>query len=181
VIAVTAFHVIHDGKGELVGWHDPDENRRWIQEHKPRDLRDKRLSVSEAVRKFVADDDYIAVGGFGHVRVPMALLYEIVRQGRRNLTMAGKTAVHDLDVLIGAGCVNRVEAAYSFGHELRGLSPAGRRAVESGTCKVVAEISNAAYQLRFLAGMLGVPFVPSRSLLGSDTLEHSSCKVVKDP
>jgi glutaconate CoA-transferase, subunit A len=173
--------VLQEGRGELLGWHDPDENRRWVQEHKSRQLRDKRMSVTEAVRRFVHDGDFVAFGGFGHVRVPMAVLYEIVRQRKRHLVMAGKTAVHDLDVLIGAGCVDRVEVAYSFGHELRGLSPAGRRAVESGQCKVVGEISNGGYQLRFLAGMLGVPFVPSRALLGTETLERSSCKVVTDP
>jgi 3-oxoacid CoA-transferase subunit A/glutaconate CoA-transferase subunit A len=175
------FEVIQEGEGELLGWYDPDENRSWVREKKTRALKDKRLSVAEAVEKYVHDGDFIAFGGFGHVRIPMALLYEIIRQRRRDLAMAGKTAVHDLDLLVGAGCVSRVEAAYSFGHELRGLSPAGRRAVESGRCKVIAEISNAGYQLRFLAGMLGVPFVPARSMLGSDTFERSACKTVVDP
>lgn len=173
--------ILLEGEGELVGWHDPDENRKWVLENKPRDLRDKRMSVREAVGQFVHDGDFIAFGGFGHIRVPMALLYEIIRQGRRDLVMAGKTAVHDIDVLIGAGCVTKVEVAYAFGHELRGLSPAGRRAVESGECEVVAEISNAGYQWRFLAGMMGVPFVVSRNMLGTDTLKKSACKVVKDP
>ena len=137
--------IIAEGQGELIGWHDPDENRQWIVEHKSRDLRDKRLSVPEAVAQFVHDGDFLACGGFGHVRVPMALVYEIIRQRKRHLIMAGKTAVHDVDILIGGGCVDRVEAAYTFGHELRGLSPAGRRAVETGQVKVVAEISNAGY------------------------------------
>jgi len=95
--------------------------------------------------------------------------------------MAGKTAVHDLDILVASGCVNRVEVAYCFAHEMRGLSPASRRMVESGKCKVIAEISNAAYQWRFLAGMMGIPFFPARNMLGTDTLKNSSSKVVKDP
>jgi len=173
--------IIAEGQGELIGWHDPDENRQWIAENKSRDLRDKRLSVPEAVAQFVHDGDFVACGGFGHVRVPMALVYEIIRQRKRHLIMAGKTAVHDVDILIGGGCVDRVEVAYTFGHELRGLSPAGRRAVETGQVKVVAEISNAGYQWRFLAGMMGIPFIPSRNMLGTDTLQHSSCKVVRDP
>jgi 3-oxoacid CoA-transferase subunit A/glutaconate CoA-transferase subunit A len=89
--------------------------------------------------------------------------------------------VHDIDVLIGAGCVSRVECAYAFGHELRGLSPSGRRAVESGQVKVVAELSNAGYQWRFLAGMMGVPFIAVRNLGGTDTFEKSSAKQVRDP
>ncbi len=115
--------ILQEGHGQLIGWHDPDENRQWVLEHKPRDLVDKRMTVAEAVTRFVHDGDFIASGGFGHVRVSMATVYEIIRQGRRGLILAGKTAVHDADLLIAAGCVDRIEVAYSFGHELRGLSP----------------------------------------------------------
>jgi acyl CoA:acetate/3-ketoacid CoA transferase alpha subunit len=173
--------LLKEGKGELLGWHDPDEARDWVLKNKSRELKDKTMSVKEAVSRFIHDGDFIASGGFGHIRVSMAIVYEIIRQQKRNLTMAGKTAVHDIDILIGSGCVNRAEVAYCFGHELRGLSPASRRMVEIGQCKVVAETSNAGYQWRFLAGMMGIPFIPSRNLLGTDTGGYSSCKVVKDP
>jgi 3-oxoacid CoA-transferase subunit A/glutaconate CoA-transferase subunit A len=170
-----------ENSGELLGWHDPDENRRWIRENKSRQMADKRTTVAEAVRRFVPDGCLLAIGGFGHIRIPMALIYEIVRQKKRNLTVFGKTAVHDIDILIGGGCVSRVEVAYAFGHELRGLSPCGRRAVESGQVKVTGEISNAGFQWRFLAAAMGVPFIPTRSMLGTDTLKHSSAKVIEDP
>jgi acyl CoA:acetate/3-ketoacid CoA transferase alpha subunit len=173
--------ILAEGEGELLGWHDPDENRAWILANKSRELKDKRMTPAQAVQTFVHDGDYIAIGGFGHVRVPMVLVYEIIRPHRRDLAIAGKTATHDIDILIGAGCVSRVEVAYSFGHELRGLSPAGRRAVESGEVKVVAEISNAGLQWRFLAGMMGIPFIPSRTMLGTDTFKRSACKVIEDP
>jgi acyl CoA:acetate/3-ketoacid CoA transferase alpha subunit len=176
-----SMEILAEGSGELLGWHDPDENRAWVRDHKPRGLIDKRMSVAQAVAQFVRDSDYIAFGGFGHVRVPMSTVYEIIRQGRRDLAVAGKTATHDIDLLIGAGCVSRVECAYSFGHELRGLSPSGRRGVESGQVKVVAELSNAGYQWRFLAGMMGVPFIAVRNLGGTDTFEKSSAKQVRDP
>lgn len=173
--------VLAEGKGELLGWHDPDENRQWVRENKSRALVDKRMTVQEAVQRFVHDGDYVAIGGFGHIRIPMAVIYEIIRQRKRNLAIAGKTAVHDIDILIGGGCVSKVECAYAFGHELRGLSPAGRRAVESGRVKVVAEISNAGYQWRFLAAAMGLPFIPARNLAGTDTFEKSSAKLVRDP
>lgn len=173
--------VLKEGKGQLLGWRDPDENRRWVLDNKSRELKDKTMSAKEAVARFVHDGDFIASGGFGHVRVSMAIIYEIIRQKKSDLTMAGKTAVHDLDLLVASGCVDRLEVAYAFGHELRGLSPASRRMAESGRCRVLAETSNAGYQWRWLAGMMGVPFIPARSLLGTDTIEHSSCKVVTDP
>ena len=173
--------VISEGKGELIGWHDPDDAREWVLKNKSRELKEKTMSAKEAVSKFVRDGDFIASGGFGQVRVSMAVIYEIIRQNKRNLYMAGKTATHDLDILVGSGCVNKVEVAYSFGHELRGLSPASRRMVESAKCKAVAESSNAGLQWRWLAAMMGVSFIPSRNLLGTDTFNYSCCKVVTDP
>lgn len=173
--------MIKEGSGELLGWEDPDEVRKWMIENKPKGLVDKRSTVNEVVEKYIDDGDLIASGGFGHIRVSMAIIYEIIRQEKKNLAMSGKTAVHDIDVLVGAGCVDKVEVAYSFGHELRGLSPASRRKVENGECEVVADISNAAYQWRFLAAMMGIPFIPTRVMLGTDTLGKSSAKVIEDP
>lgn len=173
--------VVDEGHGVLLGWHDPDENRRWVREHKPRHLVDKRMSVSDAVTQFVNDGALIVFGGFGHIRIPMAVVYEIIRQRKRDLALAAKPGCHDSDLLIASGCVTTVEVAYGFGHELRGLSPASRRAVQTGRCEVVTEISNAAFQWRLLAAMMGIPFIPSRVLLGTDTFKHSACKVVEDP
>jgi 3-oxoacid CoA-transferase subunit A/glutaconate CoA-transferase subunit A len=170
-----------DFSGELIGWHDPDENRQWVRENKSRKLADKRTTVAEAIRKYVPDGSLLAIGGFGHIRVPMALVYELIRQRKRDLTVICNPGVHDIDILIGGGCVSQVDNAYAFGHELRGLSPCGRRAIESGQVKVTGEISNAGYQWRFLAAAMGVPFMPVRSLLGTDTIKQSSAKVIEDP
>jgi 3-oxoacid CoA-transferase subunit A/glutaconate CoA-transferase subunit A len=173
--------VIVRGEGNLIGWHDPDEHREWVRKNKSRRMNDKRMDVDDAVSKFIKDGDFIASGGFGHVRVSMSVIYEIIRQRKKNLVMAGKTAVHDIDLLVASGSVNQVEVAYSFGHELKGLSPASRRRVQNGECKVVAEITNAAYQWRFLAGMMGIPFIPARNMMGTDTFKKSSSKIVKCP
>jgi acyl CoA:acetate/3-ketoacid CoA transferase alpha subunit/acyl CoA:acetate/3-ketoacid CoA transferase beta subunit len=169
------------GIGKLIGWHDPDENREWIRQNKTRGLVDKRMSVTEAVSRFISDGSILAMGGFGHVRVSMAVVYEMIRQRKKHVTMLGKTGVHDLDVLVGSGVVDKVEVAYSFGHELRGLSPASRRAVETGKCQVIGEISNAGFQWRFLAAMMGLPFLPTRVMLGTDTFVHSSAQTMVDP
>lgn len=164
------------GKGELIGWRDPDENREWIAKNKPRALIDKRMPVAEAVKKYISDGDFVVSGGFGHVRVSMPVIYEMIRQKKKSLAMAGKTAVHDMDLLIGGGCVSKVEVAYGFGYEMRGLAPCSRRAVEQGRVKVAGETSNAGYQWRFLAAMMGIPYIPARNLLGTDTFKRSSAK-----
>ena len=173
--------MLEEGKGELLAWMDPDDARDWMMGKKSRQLSDKVMPLKEAVSKFTFNDGYLAMGGFGHIRVSMAGIYEMIRQRRRNLVIAGKTAVHDVDVLIASGVVDRVECAYAFGHELRGLSPAGRRAVEGGKVKVVAELSNAAFQWRFKAASMGLPWLPARVMMGTDTFKYSSSKVVEDP
>lgn len=177
----NVMRIIERGQGKMVGWRDPDEQRQWIRSNKTRELINKQMDLKEAVVKFVKDGDYIALGGFGHVRTPMAAVYEVIRQRRKNLTLACKTGVHDSDILIGSGCVKNLEVAYAFAEELRGLCPASRRMVESGQVEVVAETSNAGFQWRFLAGMMGIPFMPIRNLMGTDTFRYSSSMVVEDP
>ena len=173
--------VLAEGKGELCAWMHPDEARKWMAENKKRALIDKRMTMGEAVKKYTKDGDYFAMGGFGHIRLSMEGIYEMIRQQRRNLVMAGKTSVHDVDILIGGGVVDRIECAYAHGHELRGLSPAGRRATESGRVKIVAELSNAAFQWKFKAAAMGLPWFPARIMMGTDTFEYSSAKIVEDP
>jgi len=173
--------VLEEGNGELLAWYDPEEHREWVRNNKSLSMEDKVMGLQEAVSDFVLDGSFVAFGGFGHVRVSMAAIYEIIRQRKRNLVVSGKTAVHDLDCLIAAGCVSKVEVAYSFGHELRGLSPASRRAVESGQVKVAAEWSNASLQWRFKAAASGLPWIPAYVMMGTDTFKHSAAKIVKDP
>jgi len=173
--------VLMEGEGELHAWMHPDDARKWMREQKTRALVDKTMTIGEAVKKYTDDGGYLAMGGFGHIRVGMAAIYEMIRQGRRNMVMAGKTSVHDVDVLIGGGVVDRVECAYSHGHELRGLSPGGRRAVESGRVKIVSEWSNAAFQWRFKAAAMGLAWYPARIMMGTDTFKYSSAKIVEDP
>jgi 3-oxoacid CoA-transferase subunit A/glutaconate CoA-transferase subunit A len=173
--------VLKKGQGKLAGWRHPDEQRQWLRENKTRKLIDKQMSLKDAITKYVSDGDYIAMGGFGHVRAPMAAIYEIIRQKKKDLILACKTAVHDGDILIGSGCVAGVELAYAFAEELRGLCPASRRMVESGQCKGLAETTNSAFQWRFLAGMMGISCIPIRAMLGTDTFKYSSALTVTDP
>jgi len=169
------------GEGPLLGWHDPDEQRKWIRDNKPRRMTDKRMELGQAVSRFVRNGDLLAMGGFGHVRVSMAAIYEMIRQKKRNITLSGKTATHDCDLLLSSGVVGSIEVAYSFGHELRGLSPASRRMVEQGRVQVLGEVSNAGVQWRFKAAAMGLPFLPARVMLGSETFTKSSSLVAKDP
>ncbi len=168
-----------EGTGEIFCKNTPIDMREYTRK-KTRALVDKRMKLDEAVKKFVHDGDYIAIGGFGHIRIPMATIYEIVRQRKRNLTVAGHTAVQDIDVLMAGGCVKAVDIAYVVGFELRGLSGVQRRLFESGQVKKT-DYTNGAMSYRLRAGAQGIPFIPVKVMLGTDTMRHSPGKVVKCP
>jgi glutaconate CoA-transferase subunit A len=153
---------------------------------KPRGLVDKVTSVREAVARLVRDGDYLATGGFGTNRIPTAVCHEILRQQRQNLGFSGHTATHDFQILAAGNLTGRgqalarLDAAYVVGLEARGLSPHSRRVLESGTVQVV-EWSNYTLALRYSAAAIGVPFIPTRSMLGTDTLAHCPAKEITCP
>ena len=158
-----------------------DEARAWFREKRSRKQYDKRMSAKEAVERFVKDGDYCGIGAFGHIRVPMAIIFEIVRQQKRDLRIAGHTACHDLDFLMAGGCVSHVDVAYSFGHELRPIrTKIGDRLVKAGKLKTT-EWSNSAFSWRYKAAALGLSFFPAKVMLGTDTFKFSGAKTVKCP
>src|SRR5438477_7828074 len=153
---------------------------------KPRGLVDKVMTVAEAVGRFVRDGDYLATGGFGTNRVPTAVCHEILRQQRQNLAFSGHTATHDFQIfcagnLTGRGqTLARVDVAYIIGLEARGLSPHARRVMESGAV-ACTEWTNYTLAVRLKAAAMGLPFLPARSMLGTDTFRRSAAKVIACP
>src|SRR5262245_20588332 len=147
---------------------------------------DKLTSVADAVARLVRDGDYLAVGGFGCDRLPTAVVHEILRQGKRNLALAGHTATHDFQILCAGNLTGRgqtlakVEVAYVVGLEARGLSPHARRVLESGEVEST-EWSNYALAVRFKAAAMGLPFLPCRTMLGTDTFRRSGAKLIECP
>jgi glutaconate CoA-transferase, subunit A len=173
------------GAGPL--FTDPSANRaREAFAQKPRAMTDKLTTVADAVARLVHDGDYLAIGGFGSDRLPTAVCHEILRQNRQNLSFAGHTATHDFQILCagnqtGRGkTLARVEVAYVVGLEARGLSPHARRVLESGEVECT-EWSNFALATRFKAAAMGVPFLPQRSMLGTDTFARSGAKAIACP
>ena len=143
---------------------------------------DKRMSLEEAVSRFVTDGCYVAFGAIVS-REPMAVCYEIIRQRKRNLTYITDSSVEPTELLIAGGCVSRVEAAYIWVGGV-GLAHNYRRAVEKGIPNYleVEEYSNLGISMRFMAGGLGVPFMPLKTMLGTDIISHNPrIKVIDDP
>lgn len=167
------------GIGKLFTDPDPDKAREHFRA-KSKIMKDKLIGVSEAVDKFVKDGDYLAIGGFGTNRIPTALLHEIVRQHRKNLRISGHTATHDFQILAAGDCIAGVDVAYVVGLEARGLSRAARKLFEQGKIEV-SEWTNAALAWRYRAAAMGVPFIPARIMLGTDTFTYSGAKIIKCP
>lgn len=170
---------INPSLGALFTSPDVDEARRFFA-GKSRALTDKLMTVSEAVTRFVHDGDYIASGGFGTVRISTAVLHEIVRQRKKGLGFSGHTATHDFEILAAGRAFDRCDSAYIVGLEVRGLSPVARRYMESGAVQVT-EWSNATLHWRYKAAAMGLPFLPARSTLGTDTFKYSAAKEIVCP
>jgi len=171
--------ILQSGTGELIQPFDLDEFREWNRTQKSRKLVDKRMSERETVSQFVYDGCYIGTELYGSVRAPMSLTREVIRQKVKDLRVCGQ-GVLELDLWLAAGLVKKLDLTY-IGLEVYGTSSALRRAVESGQVEKCVEWSNGAITWRMKATAMGVPFLPTRSMLGTDTLGHSAAKVVEDP
>jgi glutaconate CoA-transferase, subunit A len=165
--------------GELFMSPDVDAAREFFR-NKSRALVDKRMTVAEAVQRFIPDGTYIATGGFGSVRISTAVLHELLRQGRHGLGFSGHSTTHDFQILAAGKCIDRCDISYVVGLEMRGLSPNARRYMESGAVRAV-EWSNAGLAWRYKAAAMGISFLPARVMLGSDTERRSSAREITDP
>ncbi|MBI4595451.1 MAG: CoA transferase subunit A [Candidatus Tectomicrobia bacterium] len=164
--------LLMEGKGQFPP-PDPDAHRLWNRE-KSRALVNKVMSEKEAVAKFVRDNDYLIWDQNDLVSGPNSLLREIIRQRRKNLWVANKFTYCYTTLLYGAGCLGKLDV---------GFFPMGgiiKKAAEEGKIQTI-EWTNWMLVLRLLAGAMGLPFLPTRTLMGTDNLTFSGAKVVKDP
>jgi glutaconate CoA-transferase subunit A len=165
--------------GELFSSPDANRARQFFRE-KSRLKTNKVMSVQEAVSRYIHNGDYLASGGFGTVRISTAVIHEIVRQRKQHLGFSGHTATHDFEILAAGKVFDRCDAAYIVGLEVRGMSPVARRYMESGEVEVT-EWSNAALGWRYKAAAMGLPFLPARTMLGTDTFLRSAAKEITCP
>jgi acyl CoA:acetate/3-ketoacid CoA transferase alpha subunit len=139
----------------------------------------KIMTAAEAVARFVRPGSILGMGGQNIGRCPMALAHEIIRQRIGALTVVGCNLSIGMDQLAGAGLVRRTESG-SGNLERFGTTFCWRRGIEQGTIEH-EDYSHLAMVSRFLAGEMGVPFMPTRSLLGSDILARPSAPAPTAP
>jgi glutaconate CoA-transferase subunit A len=142
---------------------------------------DKRMTLKEAVAKFIHDGDSVYYGGF-QIMVPMALTYEIIRQKKRHLTtLQASTDVGGLDLLVGAGCINEMHTAWTMNWYVKAVYSM-RRAYQRGHLKRY-DISNFGATTAMIAGFMGVPFIPIKGNIGTDMMKYNKADLreIDDP
>ena len=134
----------------------------------------KLMTMHDAVARHIPSGAMVLLGAQMEQMIPFAAGQEIIRQGRRELTLVGPISDILFDQMIGAGCASKVFAAW-VGNVSAGIVYCLRRAVEQGIPRRVdvTDYSNFTMALALHSAALGVPFLPTYSTLGSDLLKKN--------
>ncbi len=129
------------------------------------------MTMAEAIDRFVADGATVALGTSLEPLIPFAAGHELIRQRRQDLELVGPISDSLFDELVGAGCVRRITAAW-VGNVSEGLGHCYRRAAEQGIPRSIEihDHTNFSISMALWAAAWNVPFLPARTLLGSDIL-----------
>ncbi|GLK73936.1 CoA transferase subunit A [Ancylobacter dichloromethanicus] len=146
------------------------ELRRKTRE-RDRSLRDKVMSLEEAAA-LVADGDSLAIGGCTASRTPMAMIWALIRAGRRDLEVSRSIVSTEGDLLYASGVSRHIITSWFSQGIVWGVSKVMRAYTETRRARF-EEWSHMAMGLRYRAGAMGVPFMPMRSMLGSGVLDRT--------
>jgi glutaconate CoA-transferase, subunit A len=148
-------------------------------EGKNRALRDKRMPAGAAAR-LVQDGHHVAIGGCLYSRTPLVTLREILRLRRVDLTLSRNLMCYEGELFLVAGATRSLVTSWIGIGLPWGLSRITREFVEGGQARL-EEWSHLALGLRYRAAAMGVPFLPTLSMLGSDLLGRTSARTMTCP
>ncbi len=147
---------------------------------KDRTKKDKRLSLQEAVDRFVEDGDIFAETGFAYVRAPIQAYYETMRQGKKNLIGIG-SPMSNCSKFMALGLMKAIHLSY-IGVEMRGNDKNFGRVIKNKEAEILSLWSHGSMAQGFKAAQLGMPFVASKQLLGSDLAKKNPfVKIMDNP
>lgn len=135
-------------------------------EKKDRGLREKVMSLKEAIG-LIKDGDHIAAGGCHYSKTPMAAIWEMIRQKKKDIVYSRSITSTEGDLLLVAGVIKHVVTSWFSPGVTWGVSRVMRHYMEKKLA-VFEEWSHMTLGLRYRAGAMGLPFLPARSMLGSD-------------
>jgi len=134
-----------------------------------KEIKSKVMTLPEAAR-LVKDGDFVALGGFSITRCVVGFVHELIRQGKKDLVVSEDIGGWDVDLLIGAGCVRKFIGSGGsldrFGSIKRTMEAFLKKKIEW------EEYSNLGVEFKYLAGALGLPYMPIKSMLGSDLVKY---------
>jgi glutaconate CoA-transferase subunit A len=128
---------------------------------------EKVMTLDKAIGMYVTDGCHISIGGFTVSRNPMAAVFEIMRQKKKNLHCYAHSNGTGVDELIGGGCLSKLEIAYGGNGKAAPTCIRFKSAIQRGYL-LFEDYSNYQMSLRFHAGAMGIPFMATRSGLGTD-------------
>lgn len=140
---------------------------------------DKRMDLAEAAA-LVGDGDTVVAGGCLYSRSPYAMLFELLRSGRRDLTLARNLMCYEAELFLVRGAASRLMTSWVGIGLPWGIPRVFRQFVERDP-SIYEEWSHLSFGLRFLAGSMGMPFLPTASLLGSDLLGRTPAEEIRCP
>ena len=135
-----------------------------------RSLREKVMSLEEAAA-LVSDGASVGIGGSTMSRTPMAMIWALIRARRKDLVCARSITSSEGELLFASGASRHILTSWFSQGIVWGVSRVMRLYTETGRGRF-EEWSHLAVGLRFRAGAMGVPFLPMRSMMGSDLLEQ---------
>lgn len=133
-----------------------------------RSLREKVMTLEEAAG-LVADGDRVGIGGSTLSRTPMAMIWALIRAGRKSLSCARSITSSEGELLLASGACDHILTSWFSQGIVWGVSKVMRHYTETGKARF-EEWSHLAIGMRLRAGAMGVPFLPMRSMLGSDVI-----------
>src|SRR6476646_4920204 len=155
-------------KGKQVAESYLDLRRKLAE--RDRSLHEKVVSLEEAA-SLVKDGETVGIGGSTLSRTPMAMIFALIRAGRKQLSCARGIVSSEGDLLFASGVSDHIVTSWFSQGIVWGISKVMRHHVETGKARF-DEWSHMAMGLRLRAGAMGLTFLPMRSMLGSDVLRE---------
>ncbi len=143
---------------------------RSATEARDRSLRDRAMLLEEAAG-LISEGDHVALGGCTLSRTPMAMIWALIRAGKKDLTVSRSITSTEGDLLYGSGASRHILTSWFSQGIIWGVSKVMRHYTENKLARF-EEWSHMAIGLRYRAGAMGVPFMPVRTMLGSDLGER---------
>ncbi|MFB0561999.1 MAG: CoA transferase subunit A [Candidatus Lokiarchaeia archaeon] len=149
------------------------------------EVHDKVMTASEAVKKYISDREQVSIGNFIQSS-PFALIHEIIRQKKRDLTLWSTSLIEEADILIAGGCVKRIVTAFSFRAGGANFGNEFERAVKEKRIEV-EDYSNYSVLAMLMAGAMGLTFMQipiglkhtdifrKRSFMGENKFKEMDC------